>query len=1267
MAPPPPQKHTQPQKKAGRGRGPGPGRGRGRGAGRAGRGPGRGARLPASNATPPFAASSAPPHVVHVCQAPALAPAQELVARIRAATDASLDARVREDALRAMRDLFEKEFSGAAVVGGGDRFARVHDAMLTLVNDPAPGVRAAAPGVLGAAACAVARFDAESIAAESFADDDAADTADAGCAFDDDDDARPPPPTRGSDVFFQWVTRAIAIALAKNDRGVVDGKDLQTKAFAMEAAGACIHATLARVDAENAAADAAADAAAAAASTRLSAIVYPKFPELARACQAALDDALTPWQLLPGLLKLLRIMMRRREWIFPPGDEARASTSFTNLADALLAWVMNDDAPTEVKNLVTAQLGGFDREWVANKTFAGTVLSHLCDDVCIRKRFVNNKFDILSCSWEEAEAMEKTIKAAAGCFRAIAKRNLASKILPKDTAVAMTTKLLALARAACWRKDETETWQACTCAGLLARACADAFPAEIFPPDLFVDAVAAEDMPTTESALDAVVAVLDAVAATANANDSWREHRDGFVRAVAAAFSYHGGAAARMRRSSDPRERDRARDAYFTLVTSDDATIRFTATREIGAALERTKQLSKSKSYAAAAVDDAAFYLDVLLASAAVESDSNQTQIRFDEETPPFETYVNMASTLARDYVDAVDVPALLVEKSVAAAAALVVRAPATSTDDSRRRRRAFRDLSVRCLKRRGDGRDFCDVDDVAARAALEATSNAAVSDASVLRDDGGGADAASTDASIFAEIIRCAETGSRDVREESARAIEALRAARLLSSSQLLDVVQLATTRVGDECVDVREAYASALPTAAAAATAAAGAAVVATASSDRPSWVTAIALAPQTLAFHPKQIATLMNFLTARPPARRGADREWVRRLTSACARVAPPPPTRESSSLTSRNSVAVSLLNAAAAGRAAAAEALAEEESSAKSPKKRARAKSERAERDAEAERKIAAEEAATAAATRAAVVRASDDAALWFATQECARHCVSARLRTHFGNAAETLALLERCLRAAAKPPPSAPEIMTSSWHLVEFTHGLERALYNAYEGTATTPPPGKTAASFFRANQRTCEEWLTRAREATLAASTACGHRAAAARDAILRVNRCVASQRRRCDVAAKRKLEAAELLPRLKREFKAAKAALNDAHKQHGIASAKLERAVGNAKTERKGGGGVTAKQQKQIDLLKVKLEEAKDRVREAHAGQQSAHAAREAAEQRLVDDERIARTAAANTFRATRAAANLLVDVHEGDLLRRVLYTGSHTTALAW
>lgn len=187
MAPPPPQKHTQPQKKAGRGRG--------RGAGRAGRGPGRGARLPASNATPPFAASSAPPHVVHVCQAPALAPAQELVARIRAATDASLDARVREDALRAMRDLLEKEFSGAAVVGGGDRFARVHDAMLTLVNDPAPGVRAAAPGVLGAAACAVARFDAESIAAESFADDDAADTADAGCAFDDDDDARPPPPS----------------------------------------------------------------------------------------------------------------------------------------------------------------------------------------------------------------------------------------------------------------------------------------------------------------------------------------------------------------------------------------------------------------------------------------------------------------------------------------------------------------------------------------------------------------------------------------------------------------------------------------------------------------------------------------------------------------------------------------------------------------------------------------------------------------------------------------------------------------------------------------------------------------------------------------------------------------------------------------------------------------------------------------------------------------------------------------------------------------
>ena len=308
--------------------------------------------------------------------------------------------------------------------------------------------------------------------------------------------------------------------------------------------------------------------------------------------------------------------------------------------------------------------------------------------------------------------------------------------------------------------------------------------------------------------------------------------------------------------------------------------------------------------------------------------------------------------------------------------------------------------------------------------------------------------------------------------------------------------------------------------------------------------------ALAPQRQAFRPRQIATLLDFLTSRPQR---LPPDWIRRMMHQCLPIAPPPPPPTSSSLTSRNSVAASLLAAAAAAGGGGGDNAGEgggnggggddDDKASTTP---LRASKKRSTTRAAAAAAAAANAAAVPSNVRtleseagghlAATLRCSDDAAAWWAVQEVARHCVSARLRTHFGNASETLALLEKCLRAAARPKANAQlavaaaagagtsgggggggsvGIMTSSWLLLELMGAIERSLYNAYEGTATLPPPGKTAASFFRANQRVCEDWLGRVREGMLAAAAAVGNPAAGAHHALLRVRRAAAQQQRR--------------------------------------------------------------------------------------------------------------------------------------------------------
>ncbi|OQR94690.1 phosphatidylinositol kinase [Achlya hypogyna] len=87
------------------------------------------------------------------------------------------------------------------------------------------------------------------------------------------------------------------------------------------------------------------------------------------------------------------------------------------------------------------------------------------------------------------------------------------------------------------------------------------------------------------------------------------------------------------------------------------------------------------------------------------------------------------------------------------------------------------------------------------------------------------------------------------------------------------------------------------------------------------------------------------------------------------------------------------------------------------------------------------------------------------------------CVDQRLRTHYGNAGQTFAALERLLHQhKALTGPSARLVL-------EFVHALELAILHACN-EAATDADNKTTA-FYKTNRRVCEDWLLRIRPALI--------------------------------------------------------------------------------------------------------------------------------------------------------------------------------------
>lgn len=129
-------------------------------------------------------------------------------------------------------------------------------------------------------------------------------------------------------------------------------------------------------------------------------------------------------------------------------------------------------------------------------------------------------------------------------------------------------------------------------------------------------------------------------------------------------------------------------------------------------------------------------------------------------------------------------------------------------------------------------------------------------------------------------------------------------------------------------------------------------------------------------------------------------------------------------------------------------------------------------------------------------------------LFWAVWESAQLCVTCKLRTPLGKPADTFMAFEGAIKSLARETMQKSVVTESVTPfdvqrvrlLLEFVEHLEKAMYNAADGTATallTPP--KPVRTFFYTNKSTCAEWLTRNRMAIVVVSLHAGLASSAVR------------------------------------------------------------------------------------------------------------------------------------------------------------------------
>lgn len=114
---------------------------------------------------------------------------------------------------------------------------------------------------------------------------------------------------------------------------------------------------------------------------------------------------------------------------------------------------------------------------------------------------------------------------------------------------------------------------------------------------------------------------------------------------------------------------------------------------------------------------------------------------------------------------------------------------------------------------------------------------------------------------------------------------------------------------------------------------------------------------------------------------------------------------------------------------------------------------------------------------------------------WAQWEAAQYCVNNKLRTSLGKPQETFMKIELIIKEDARilamkekaPMKDLEALLANQKHtriLLGFLEALEKAIYNASEGTAyALPAPEKPARTFFHINAPTCNEWFNRIRTA----------------------------------------------------------------------------------------------------------------------------------------------------------------------------------------
>eukprot|EP01105_Mastigella_eilhardi_P017339 TRINITY_DN3987_c0_g1_i4.p1 TRINITY_DN3987_c0_g1~~TRINITY_DN3987_c0_g1_i4.p1 ORF type:complete len:2825 (-),score=459.94 TRINITY_DN3987_c0_g1_i4:70-7503(-) len=121
-----------------------------------------------------------------------------------------------------------------------------------------------------------------------------------------------------------------------------------------------------------------------------------------------------------------------------------------------------------------------------------------------------------------------------------------------------------------------------------------------------------------------------------------------------------------------------------------------------------------------------------------------------------------------------------------------------------------------------------------------------------------------------------------------------------------------------------------------------------------------------------------------------------------------------------------------------------------------------------------------------------VNSLENVGLHWATVECAKYCVSMRLKTPMGSATQTFEYIEKMLgdlNADLSHGFALPKSIVSH-HLLEFLEQLEKHILSTCEGNAggIPPPSSSTSVAFFQQNRKVCTDWFGRLRKLRLAAS-----------------------------------------------------------------------------------------------------------------------------------------------------------------------------------